>query len=370
MNKSKKSVIAAWMFYIVIVFEIIYMISPFGVYYYSVYGPSLNLFNKSPMTSWLSSFFLPHIVETSSFILNSIKDIGWLFIIMGLSSFMLGAGQIYYHKFTKKAAVTGGIYKIIRHPQYVSLAIAGLGMLLVWPRFIVLMMYVTMLFVYYFLAKHEEMECEDKFGESYRAYKSETSMFIPIPMPAFINKLSLPNSGFKKVLSILSIYSIVIVITLFLTIAIRNYGISQISAVYSKNSATVSMTHMNNQELNNILQIALNNLTVQGSLKNDARYLNYVIPQEWYLSDLPMNIPSEIHGHYQPENYNKNQYKIIFTQAKTLSKSPAENEGIIKDTSARLAVLEVSVDTATGTVTQIQTPPKNVRWGDIPTPLI
>ncbi len=39
-NKTSKP--AARIFYLVIVFEIIYMVSPFRIYYYSTYGPSLN----------------------------------------------------------------------------------------------------------------------------------------------------------------------------------------------------------------------------------------------------------------------------------------------------------------------------------------
>ena len=41
-------------------------------------------------------------------------------------------------------------------------------------------MFVTMLFVYYLLAKAEERECEAKFGASYLEYKAKTAMFLPL----------------------------------------------------------------------------------------------------------------------------------------------------------------------------------------------
>ena len=90
-------------------------------------------------------------------------------MFVGIAFFFIGAGQIYFNKFTKRGAVSGGIYKVIRHPQYVALAIMGLGLLMVWPRFTVLIMFVSMLFVYYWLASKEEQECEEKFGQSYLA---------------------------------------------------------------------------------------------------------------------------------------------------------------------------------------------------------
>jgi len=142
---SKKTFWAIWVFYLLIAFEIIYMISPFGIYYYSVYGRGLNFLNDNSSTAWLSSFFLPHIVETSSLVLNTHKDVGWMLAIIGFLAFCIGAGQIYYYKFAKKGAVTGGIYNIMRHPQYISLAICSFGLLLFWPRYLVLIMFITML---------------------------------------------------------------------------------------------------------------------------------------------------------------------------------------------------------------------------------
>jgi hypothetical protein len=43
---------AAWVLYVAIVLEIFFMISPFALYYYSAYGPSLNLFHHFAATSW------------------------------------------------------------------------------------------------------------------------------------------------------------------------------------------------------------------------------------------------------------------------------------------------------------------------------
>lgn len=43
---------------VTIVFEILFMISPFALYYYAAYGPSLNVLHRSKWTSWLTDFLL------------------------------------------------------------------------------------------------------------------------------------------------------------------------------------------------------------------------------------------------------------------------------------------------------------------------
>jgi adenylate cyclase len=42
---------AVWVAYVAIVFEILFMISPFGLYYYAAYGPALNVLHLSPWTT-------------------------------------------------------------------------------------------------------------------------------------------------------------------------------------------------------------------------------------------------------------------------------------------------------------------------------
>src|SRR5439155_15308928 len=70
------------------------------------------------------------------------------------------------------------VYSRIRHPFYLSLAVAGFGLLTIWPRIIILVLYVGMLLAYYFLARLEENQMEAKFPE-YADYRRRTAMFIP-----------------------------------------------------------------------------------------------------------------------------------------------------------------------------------------------
>jgi len=90
--------------------------------------------------------------------------------VVGGAVFLLAFAQIYWAKSRQKGPVTGGAYAVARHPQYLALAIVGLGTLLIWPRYLVLIMYITMLFLYAILARWEEERCAQQFG-AYRAYQ-------------------------------------------------------------------------------------------------------------------------------------------------------------------------------------------------------
>src|SRR5210317_141356 len=157
-------------FYLLIGLEIIIMISPFAAYFYAGYGPFLNTLYAFPATAWLTGFFLPHAVISQSDLLNFINSFGRSLFSLGIIAFLIGAIQVYTAKIRRKGVVTGILYRWIRHPQYLFLAIAGLGLLLFWPRFFILILYASMLFIYYLLARHEEQRMLVKHGESYRVY--------------------------------------------------------------------------------------------------------------------------------------------------------------------------------------------------------
>lgn len=369
-----KSFQAIWVFYLLIAFEIIYMISPFGIYYYSIYGKGLNFLSGNQFTAWMSSFFLPHIVETSSHVLNIFKDVGWVLAILGFLAFFIGAGQIYYYKFSKKGAVIGGIYKYIRHPQYVSLSICSFGLLLVWPRYLVLIMFITMLFTYYFLARAEEKECEVRFGKSYTDYMNNTNMFLPFNLPLADKLPGLPGSGMLRKFAILTIFLLVLSTTIVLAIELRSYSLEKMYISYSGNSATISIAELEKDDIEKIVGIALSDKEVQNRLENanggsNTKFLNYVLPAEWYFSDIPMNMAEGITGHHNPKDYDKNSYKILFAIADIKNDVDVEGKELILQTVKRTPLVEVKVDLAQNKVISIGNPVTTVRWGDIPTPL-
>ena len=170
---------ALWGAYVLIVLEILFMVSPLAAYYYAAYGLPLNALQDRPGTAWLTQHILPHFSVSDSGLVNALIMLAWPLIGLGLLLFLVGFVQIYRARFRGQGAVSTGLYRAIRHPQYVGLALLGLGTTLVWPRFLVLMAFVVMLSAYAWLARLEERRCLARFGVDYQRYLAQTGRFLP-----------------------------------------------------------------------------------------------------------------------------------------------------------------------------------------------
>ena len=361
---------AIWVVYVAIVFEILFMISPFALYYYSSYGPSLNLLHGSPWTAWLTHFFLPHFSRTTSSVLNSVRVTGQLLVLGGLLTFLVGFGQIYWAKLRNQRAVVGGLYRSIRHPQYLGLAVIGLGTLLVWPRFLVLITYVTMLFLYVFLARIEEKQCLRRFGSSYRDYMGRTGMFFPGRIFRKLPSL-LPPSGGRRAAAVLALYVAVTAGAIGAADRLRDYSLARVSAFYEENLAALSPALLTHGEMEAAVRVAMGNAEVKGRLDNagrDLKLLVYVVPVEWELPDVPMETHEHIRGHVRPSDFDRRLYKVLFTRVRAHDPD-IHREEIVKQAYGRDPIILARVNTETREVTGIETPPPHVLWGDIPTPL-
>ncbi len=89
-----------------------------------------------------------------------------------------------YHKYWSKERGKGkvvktGVYKYIRHPQYTGFILLVIGMILNWATLPMLIMFPIIVYMYYRLAKKEENDMIQEFGEEYITYKKHTKMFIP-----------------------------------------------------------------------------------------------------------------------------------------------------------------------------------------------
>ncbi|MEL7834656.1 methyltransferase family protein [Fodinibius sp. Rm-B-1B1-1] len=198
-NATKSAFWASLLFYGLIAFEFFYMFSPFAAYIYSIYGPGLEALTLSGSTSWLISFFMPHIARvTQSLFITWHEVIGMTLFLGGFGAFLAGAAQIYWNKLMKSGAVFGGIYHYIRHPQYLALMISSFGMVLVWPRYLVLFGFVTVCFAYFFLARLEERKCKQRFA-GYEEYCSQTGMFFPPAIEQLFYYLPRPQKKMSKI---------------------------------------------------------------------------------------------------------------------------------------------------------------------------
>ena len=76
--------------------------------------------------------------------------------------------------------VTGGVYGIIRQPQYLGFILVTTGMLIHWPTLLTLVMFPILVGAYLYLAKKESKELAGRFGEEYQRYKNLVPALIPI----------------------------------------------------------------------------------------------------------------------------------------------------------------------------------------------
>ena len=76
--------------------------------------------------------------------------------------------------------VTGGPYRCVRHPMYLSFILLGMGMTLVTANWAVTFFILPAPIVAYLRrSKQEEEMLEVAFGEVYRAYKARTGSLLP-----------------------------------------------------------------------------------------------------------------------------------------------------------------------------------------------
>ncbi len=152
-----------------VILEPIWMLLPFAGF---LYGSVLQIqtLNRNPQTAWLTHFVFP------------VLTLGWtgpVMVVLGLAVFVVGASQIYWAKIRRSGIVTKGLYRFVRHPQYIALTLFGLGLLLAWGRAIMFIAFFLMMFLYYYLTKSEERTCIRLFGDAYREYRERTSFIIP-----------------------------------------------------------------------------------------------------------------------------------------------------------------------------------------------
>ena len=351
-----------WVLNLLIVFEILFMISPFALYYYSGYSHFLNIIGNSEYTYWLTSFFLPHFDESSVWVLNAAGEIGeWLFMA-GLIMFVIAAAQIYYSKFTGRNAVTSGLYRLTRHPQYIAFVVMGVGLLMVWPRILVLAAYVTMLFAYYLLAKKEERDCSRKYGAAYDNYITEANRQSRINRILFGDY---PRWG------VILGYGVMLTVSILTVFGIRNWSLTTIPVVYTRNSATIAVLPMSDTNMNHILSITEQSEEIR-MIKCDTTnyFLNYIIPAEWRLADLPMETYTDgEEGHILPEDISRKEFKVLYTKALIHSKDNMTEQDILKRTYGREPVVLFRVNIETNEIISVGQPPAHVLWGDIPTPI-
>ena len=282
---------AAFAFYLLIALEAIIMITPFTVYFYAVYAPVLARLEAHPWTAWLTAFFLPHITYTGEPVLTALAWLGPILLTLGLAIFLVCAGQVYSAKLLRRGVVSGGFYRVIRHPQYLGLGVAGLGLLLYWPRFLILLLYLSMLFVYSLLARHEEERMEARFGEAYRRYRDGTWMFLPgEPGGRLLSWLVGPTR--RRGWALAAGYVLVLALATGAAFGLRAYSLSRIPMLrYSDTLTVVSLSPAGGAAMERLFARVVGNPEVRTLLakfhgQQEHPLVAYIVPTAYGMQHL------------------------------------------------------------------------------------
>lgn len=291
MSRSRLSAAGPWavfVFYLAIALEAIIMITPFTAYFYSVYAPILNFLESHASTAWLTSFFLPHISLSDDLLLTGLAYLGPAALGVGLVVFLVCAFQVYAAKLLRRGVVTRGLYRQVRHPQYLGLAIAGFGLLLYWPRFIILVLYVVMLFLYYVLARDEERRMALRYGAAYETYSRSMPMFVP-GSPGRRLFARVTGGSPASTLQVAAIFGSTLLLSLGAAFVLRSYSQAQLTTLRTRNILAISLSGGDESTLKQRLETALANQAVRERLAPypaEHTLVAYVVPQEYMMQHL------------------------------------------------------------------------------------
>ncbi len=132
--------------------------------------PALNPFSHASGHLWVALLGGGAVMMTVIHLVSNALMFGGLMIIaVGWRRIHAGQGRL----------VTDGIYRVVRHPQYSGLFLISIGLLIQWPTLITLLTWPVLVIMYMRLARREEHDMEQAFGEAYRVYARQVPPFFP-----------------------------------------------------------------------------------------------------------------------------------------------------------------------------------------------
>jgi hypothetical protein len=176
---------------------------------------------------------------------------------------------------------------------------------------------IAMLFVYYFLARLEEKECEEKFGPSYLEYKKRTGMFFPLQIHKDFRLPLHPDSRAKKIIAVVGLYFVASAIALTAAHLLKVWSIEKLYAFYEGGAAWVSVTPMSDDALKKVAQAVLSDPSVRDELSRHdlekEKFVGFVLPVGYYALEIPMPPEKVEQFHFIKRQYNGDVLKVVMT---------------------------------------------------------
>jgi protein-S-isoprenylcysteine O-methyltransferase Ste14 len=299
MNRSRPLFGGAILLYFIIALEVLIMISPFAAFFYAAFNPVLLFLARWPASRWLAAFFLPHMVLPPGLFLRAVRVGGSVLFVGGAIVFLACAGQVYFHKLFRRGPALGGLYRWIRHPQYLALGLTGLGLAILWPRFLTIVLWTIMVGLYYLLARDEQRRMVNKFGGQYRQYIARTGMFFPRRLEEAFGRLPFPKS---PVFGPLLGFVVLVVVAVGGAFALRAYTVARLPLWSSGRVTALAILPGDGTMLDHRMAEVLELPEVKALLtKTPGPILVYFLPQEYVMQGMIADTGPEwrLYGHHQ-----------------------------------------------------------------------
>lgn len=391
MPRTRFALVSVIAVYFTICFEILIMISPFAGFFYSAFSPPLAGLAKYQTTRWLTAFFFTHMVVPPTPFLKLIRILGSVTFTFGLVLFLVCAIQVYASKFLRRGPVTKGLYAFIRHPQYFALGMAAAGLAILWPRFLVVVLWLAMVLVYYFLAKDEERRMLRQHPDSYQEYMRHTGMFLPRGIENLARLATAP----RKLLAFILLAGLVIGGAFLL----RDYTVRRLPVWSDANVVALAVLPEDNEVMNHRMASILGLDEVSSRMEENQHYLVYFLPPNYIMQGLIADTGGQWHLYmkhrtisrfadwifhpfthlggphgsvFQPNNHLHDGggsgpvRRLIFVRISGVTiTSPADEFSI---SARRIPDFMVDVDVHSLSVRATKTLAAGTAWGDLPTP--
>lgn len=400
-GRDKALYFGATLAYFLIALEVLFMITPFALYFYGVYGPVLEFLSSHRLTAWAVEFFLPHMIFVSDPLLIAISYLQATFVI-GLVLFAVAAIPLYYGRLTGRGVVSFGPYARIRHPQYLALGISGFGLMLYWPRFIVLIFYVTMLFVYFLLARNEEWRMQREQPGQYEDYMARTWMFFPGEPGGRLYRLLFGRFR-SRALGLAVVYVTALVVAVGGAFALRGYSLERLPRTQTDGMTLISVYPRPGEQLTTLFAVARQSTEVEQFLGRQPVSLVYFMPGDFFLTGLILqegpryseiilkkyphlsNPASQRHSgglvkffrlgykFFRTIGTTRQVYdyeRLVFVDTRNLAGEPLPAGRVLEIGARRLPALVVDLDAETHEIIAVMPVSGNNAWGRLPMPNI
>jgi hypothetical protein len=290
--------------------------------------------------------------------------------------------------------VTSGTYGYVRHPQYLCLSISAFGLFTMWPRTIIFLLFVGMLFAYYFLARVEERRMQ-VLDPGYAEYMRGTGMFLPGNPGGRLFKLLFGGMQDQRLAARLAVVSSACMI-LLAGAGLRAYTLGHLSRTTdSANTEIISVYSMPPEDMQRVVALALSDARVQGALQHErsATFVVHILPHDYGMMGMFADVGShhmrpgnirlsgfkylvaclfpflDVHQRTDLMGSDSQEYRLIFSRVDGPDGRPVPLEQILELSAKMTPVYIADVNSVSGHVGETIAPPHQSFWGDVKMPI-